>query len=152
MKKYFQYLVLLVAFPTAASADGWALFSKQNDLKNHAIVDVGEISEVSKPVGANWNVDLYQMNGRCLAFSGYSSPPFYGRKAALLLANSAQRISLAILETSISSIKVDVYAVEMYECPNSSGVVPYSSDPAEMLRLLEERQRELQRQLDELSR
>lgn len=152
MWKYFQYLVLLATLPSTANADGWALFSKQNELKNHTIVDVGEISEVSKPVGANWNVDLYQINGRCLAFSGYSSPNFYGNKAALLLVNSAQRVSLAILETTIGAIKVDVYSVDMYECPDSPNVLPYSSDPAEMLKLLEERQKELERQLEELSR
>lgn len=144
--------LLLGLLSSSANADGWALFSKHAELKNYVIADVGEVSEVSKPIGANWNVDLYQLNGRCLAFSGYSKPYFYGNKAALLLVNSTQRVSLAILETTIGSIKVEVYGVDIYECPNSASVLPYSSDPAEMLRLLEERQRQLQRQLEELSR
>ena len=128
------------------------MFSKQNELKNHLIVDVGEISEVSKPIGANWNVDLYQMNGKCMALSGYSSPSFYGSKAALLLMDSAQKIALAVVEATIGAIRIDIYSVDMYECPNSANVLPHSSDPAENLRLLEERRKELQRQIEELTR
>lgn len=137
--------------PSAVSADGWALFSKQNELKNNVIVDVGEVSEISKPIGARWNVDLYQIKGRCLAFSDYSNPNLYDNKAAFLLVNSAQRFSVAILETTVGAIKVDVHAVDMYECPNNTNALDYSSDPAEILKRLEEKQKQLQRQLKELS-
>lgn len=151
MKKYVSYFILLVALPLVAKADGWALLSKHNALRDNVIVDTGDISPIPKPYGASWNVDLYQLNNRCLAFSGYSNRNIYGKKAALLLVNSAQKVSVALIESSIGAIKTEIYAVEIYECPFSTSVLPSSSDLAETIRRLEEQQKELRRQLEELS-
>lgn len=137
---------------TTANADGWALFSEQAQMKGYVIAEVGEVSEVEPPFNTKWEDDVYQMNGRCFSFSGYNGYWGYGSKAALLLVNAQKNIKLALIESSIGSIKTELKSVTMLECPSGTNVVPYSDDPEEQLRLLRKRQDDLKKKLEELQK
>ena len=143
---------LLSLASSQAIADGWAIMSQQAQLKNNAIIDVGEVSKVDPPFNTKWENDVYQMNGRCFTFPGYMGYWGYGGKAALLLANAQKVVQLALLETAISSIKVELHSISMIKCPTGTNVMPYSDDPEEQLRLLKKRQEEMKKKLEEIKR
>lgn len=146
---FFQRALItaLLAFVSSqAIADGWATMSQQAQLKNNAIVDVGEVSKVDPPFNTKWENDVYQMNGRCFTLPGYMGFWGYGSKAALLLVNAQKVVQLALLETAIGSIKVELQSISMIKCPAGTNVMPYSDDPEEQLRLLKKRLEDMKRQ------
>lgn len=140
-------ITVLLSFASShAIADGWAIMSQQAQLKNNAIIDVGEVSKVDPPFNTKWEDDVYQMNGRCFTLSGYMGYWGYGGKAALLLANAQKIVQLALLETAISSIKVELQSILMIKCPAGTNVMPYSDNPEEQLRLMKKRLEDMKRQ------
>lgn len=140
-------VALFLSFASAqAGADCWAMFSQQAQMKNYVIVDVGEASKVEPPYNTKWEKDVYQMNGRCFVFSGYIDYWGYGGKAALLLVNAQKSIQLALVETAIGSVKVELQSISMIECPSGNNVMPYSDNPEEQLKLLKKRLEDLQKQ------
>lgn len=146
-------IAAFLAFASAqADADGWAIMSQQAQLKSNVIVDVGEVSKVDPTFNTKWENDVYQMNGRCFTFSGYVGYWGYGGKAALLLANAQKVVQLALIESVIGSIKVDLQSISMLKCPAGTNVIPYSDDPEEQLRLLKKRQEEMKKKLEDLRR
>ncbi len=143
-------LGVLIAFAAIrAHADSWATFSNHSMLKNHVIVDVGDVSQVEPPFNTKWKEDVYQMNGRCFSISGHLGYWGYGSKAALLVANAQKILKLALIESSIGSVKVDLQSIDVIECPTGTNVMPYSDDLKEQLRLLKKRQEELRKKADE---
>lgn len=144
--------IALAAISLSAHADGWALFGKQTEMKNYVIADVGEVSQVDPPINTKWDRDVYQMNGRCFYFSGYMGYWGYGDKAAFLLVNAQRDVKVALLETSIGSIKVDLQSIVVVECPAGANVVPYNNNPEEQLRLLQKRQEELEKRLEKIKK
>ena len=145
-------LTLAIFASTPADADGWAIFSEHAQMKGYVIAEVGEVSKVDPPFNTKWENDVYQINGRCFSFLGYSGYWGYGSKAALLLVNAEKIIKLALIESSIGSIKTELKSVIMFECPSGTNVIPYSEDPQEQLRLLQKRQDELKKKLEDLQK
>lgn len=141
-------LFLLVAIQPRA--DSWSMFSQHDQMKKHVIADVGLVSKVDPPYNTKWDKDVFQINGRCFVLTGYSSYWGYGDKAALLLVNAQKSIQLALIQSEMGSIKVELQSIAIIECPSGSNVIPYSDDPEELLRLLKKRQEELNRKLEEL--
>ena len=144
-------IAVLLAFASArASADGWAIMSQQAQLKGNVIVDVGEVSKVDPPFNTKRENDVYQMNGRCFTFAGYMGYWGYGGKAALLLANAQKVVQLALIESAIGSIKVELQSISLLKCPAGTSVIPYSDDPEEQLKFLKKRQEEMKKRLEDL--
>jgi hypothetical protein len=144
MNRFFA-ATILIAISLQANADGWAIGSQHSALKNYAVVEVGEVSEVQPPFNTRWNENVYQMNGRCFTLSSYSGYWGYGAKAAMLMANAQRDIRLAIFEASIGAVKVNLQSIAVIKCPAGTDVIPYSDDPEERLRLLNKRLEELKR-------
>jgi hypothetical protein len=141
------FITALLTFASSqAIADGWAIVSQQTQLKDNAIIDVGEVSKVDPPFNTKWESDVYQMNGRCFTLSGYMGYWGYGGKAALLLVNAQKFVQLALLETAIGSIKVELHSISMIKCPTGTNVMPYSDNPEEQLRLLKKRLEDIKKQ------
>lgn len=124
ISELLPFLIILLC-PTFAFADGWALFSEQAQMREHVIVDVGEVSKVNPSQITRRDNDVYKMNGRCFSFNGYNGQWNYGSKAAFLLANAQNSIKLALIESSIGSLKVEMKSLTMLECP-SAEIIPYS--------------------------
>lgn len=150
--KFFLAGVTVAVFSLSANANGWAAFGKQAEMKNYVIADVGDVSQVDPPMNTKWEKDVYQMNGRCFYFSGYIGYWGYGGKAAFLLINAQKDVRVALFEASIGSVKADLQSVVLVECPAGTSILPYSDDPAEQLRLLQKRQEELKRKLEQLQK
>lgn len=138
--------LFLALFAGPAFADGWAIMSEHEQLKNSVIVGVGEVSRVAPPINTKWQTDVYQINGRCLTFTDYRDDRGYGGKAALLLVSAQKTLQLALIRTEINSVKVELYPVSILKCPDATNVLPYSDDPEEHLRLLKKKLEELKKQ------
>ncbi len=145
-------VLFLASISSQAVADGWAMFSQQERMRNYVIADVGEVSKVEPPLNTKWEKDVFQVNGRCFLFSGFMDYFAYGNKAALLLVNAQKNIQLALIESAIGSIKVDLQPISMIECPTGTNVIPYSASPEERLRLLKQRQEELMKRFEDLKK
>lgn len=140
-------ITTLLAFASSqAVADGWTIMSQQAQLKNNAIIDVGEVSKVDPPFNSKWEIDVYQMNGRCFTLPGYIGYWGYGGKAALLLANAQAVVQLALLETAIGSIKVELQSISLIKCPTRTNVMPNSDNLEEQIRLLKKQLEDMKRQ------
>lgn len=150
-KSIFLCLILaVISLPT--HADVWAIFGNQAAMKNYFIAEVGEVSQVDPPMNTKWENDVYQMNGRCFYFAGYMGYWGYGSKAAFILVNAQKDVKVAFFESSIGSIKVDLQPIVLVECPSGTNVTPYSDDPEEQLRILQKRQAELKKKLEQLEK
>lgn len=147
----FALSALITAVSSSASADGWAAFSEHAKMKNYTIADVGDATEVQRPFNPNAEMlpKVYQLNGRCFTMLGYVGFWGYGGKSALLLVNEQKDVELALIETSLSSVKVEMKPISIVRCPTRTDVVPYGDNPEERLRLLRKRQEELQKMIDE---
>lgn len=143
---------LLLVVTTTSLADGWATFGEHAALKNHVVADVGEASKVDPPPDTRWSNDVFQINGRCFIFPGLTSFWGYGSKPALVLVNEQKQTKLALVESAIGSIKVEVKEITLVQCPQGSDVLPHSDDLQERLKLLQKRQDELKRKLEELQK
>ena len=70
----------------------------------------------------------------------------------MLLFNVRKELKIALFETGIGSVKADLYSINLVDCPVGTNVIPYSDDPEERLRLLQRRQEELKKKLEELNK
>jgi len=146
--KYSFITLVFCLLPSFASASGWAIFSEHERMKGYSVEEVGNVSKVEPPFNTTWEEDVYQMNGRCFLLPSYMGIWGIGDKSGLLLVNAQKIIQLALIESSIGSIKVEMESVNMVECPSGTNVIPYSSDPEERLRMLKQQQEELKRKLE----
>lgn len=137
--------------PTLAYGDGFELFGRQDDLKMTVIADVGEAEKISAPFGNLGARDMIKINGRCFEAIGSIGSWGYGRKAAFVVVDQAKNVKIAILETGISSVKVDVISVVQVDC-SSNASVDLPSDPEKMLEVLRKRQEALQKELERLKK
>jgi hypothetical protein len=139
--------ILLVA-ATTSLAGGWDMMGNHAALKNHVIADVGEVSEVNPPLDTRWSDDVFQINGRCFIFSGFAGFSDYGSNSALLLVSDQKQVKLAIIKSSINSIKVEVKEITIVQCPQGTNVLPYSDDPQERRKLLQKHLEDLERRIE----
>jgi hypothetical protein len=102
------------------AAAQWAMFSKQDQLQGKAIADVGELSDRSYLRRDSARVLrwlAFDGKQQSLCFDDTSS--FVGSNAAaLLLVDADKNTYIAVLSTSIGSVRVDVFAVLLVQCPS----------------------------------
>lgn len=119
--KAISTIILVIASGQAIS-DGWSFLGKHDEIKGYSIVDVGEISVVNPPYGTKWNVDVFKLSLYCFSFSNYNHDLNEGA-AALLLANAQNNIKLATFERYPIDIKVELYSIQIHECPSIESII-----------------------------
>lgn len=72
-----------------------------------------------------------------------------GRKAAFVLVDQAKSTKIALFDTGIGSIKVDVFLVTQVDC-SVSGSSEMPNDPEKALEMLKKKQEILQKELERL--
>ena len=117
-----------------ASADGYALFSKHEEMKAHVVVDAGDFEEIRPTYGRIGATVLLRLNSNC--FQPMGSWP-YRNQAGLVLVNKDKSLRLALIEASVGGIKVESVPALRVACP--------SDPPIDSLL-------ESQQQLDEIRR
>lgn len=144
--------LLAIATPFVASADGFALFSKHEELKAHVVVDAGNVEKIEPPFGTLSINEVLKLGGKCFQPLGFVGLSGLEKKAGLLLVDRFRSLKLALLESSIGSVKVgEVVSVTQITCPSpTSDGLP--SDPQQALQELKRRQELLQRELERLKR
>lgn len=128
----FLSAIAALAISAAPAGAQWALFSHHSELTDKTVVDVGEVSRksfttygqyVDDPILKlrRWEpgetVEWVSFTGRATtcfaknsAFSSSSDP-------ALLMRDAQDRLYIAQLTTSLSSIKVEVHSAISITCP-----------------------------------
>jgi hypothetical protein len=142
-------ILVLVVMPTAATADGYAFLSKHAELKAHFVVDAGDVEKIDPPFGKLGATEVLKLNSNCFQPAGSLGSWGYGKKAGLVLVDRNESIRIALLESSIGSIKVETTLVLQVACPteDSSGL---PLDPQQRLQELRRQQELLQLQLERL--
>lgn len=132
-----------------APADGFDMFSRHEELQNHVIVDTGDFEMISPPFGKLGASDVLKLKSNCFEPVGNLGGWGYGKKAGLLLVNKEKGIKVALLESSIGSMKVQVTSVIQVGCPTAdSDGLPI--DFQQRLQKLRRRQEALQKELERL--
>lgn len=145
----FACILVLAVIPQAAIADGYSLFSSHEELKDHVVVDAGDFEKIDPPFGKIGASAILKLNSNCFHPSGSLGSWGYGKKAGLVLVDRKKSIRVALLESSISSIKVEVTLVLQVACPteDASGL---PLNPQQRLQELRRQQELLQLQLEQL--
>lgn len=146
---HFAYILLLALIPQAATANGFALFSEHEELKGHVVVDAGDIEKFDPPFGKLGATEVLKLNSNCFQPIGLLGSWGFGKKAGLVLVDRNKTIRIALLESSISSIKIEATPVLQVACPteDSSGM---PLDPQQRLQELRRQRELLQLQLERL--
>lgn len=145
----FAGIILLTLIPQAASAEGYALFSKHEEMKGNVVVDAGDFERINPPVGELGATEVLKLNSNCFQPVGSFASWGYGRKAGLVMVDRNKAFRLALIESNIGSIKVEVTLAQKVECPTvDSGSLPF--DPQQRLQELRRQQELLQLQLERL--
>lgn len=150
LRHYLLSLCLLfAAIPPSALADGYDMFSKHEELKGHVVADAGDFEKINPPFGTIGATAVLKLNSNCFKPIGSLGLWGIGKKAGLVLVDRSKSISIALLESSIGSIKVETVAAMQIACPteDSSGL---PLDPQQRLQELKRRQEILQLQLERL--
>lgn len=118
---YISILSTVIIFSLAlnARADGFVIIDEHVNLNNNIIVEAGDVEKLDPSDGTNSNNEIFKINNRCLQTSSYMGYWGYGKKAGLLLVDNAQTTKLALLESSIGSIKVTINPILIIECPTA---------------------------------
>jgi hypothetical protein len=135
--------------PSIVHADGYGLFSKHEELKGHAVIDVGDVEKMDPPFGKVGASETLKLRANCFEPLGSLGFWGYSKKAGLVLVDRSRAVKLALIESSFASIKVEVLSVIQVACPTaSSNGLP--QDPQQSLQDLKRRHEFLQRELDRL--
>lgn len=104
---------------------GWALIgSDHKKLRGQAVAAVGTVSMQTKYLqGSLENLEWFEFDADsgvdfCFLFTGYVG--YYGasEKPALLLMDERKNMTLAVLESVVGSIKVEIEEIEAVKCPS----------------------------------
>ena len=149
-------LIIFSLTPQAASADSYTLFSKHEEMKAHVVADAGDFEKITSSSDGLSTMEILKLNSNCFRPTGSLGSWGYGKKAGLVLVDRNKTISIAFIESSIGSIKVDTLSALQIPCPTEdSGKIILDSQQRlqelrrqqEQLRLQLERLRQQQQQL-----
>ena len=141
--------LLLALLPYAASASGYSLLSRPEQLKGHVIVDSGDFEKIDPPFGKLGATEILRLNSNCFQPSIPLGSWGYEKKAGLVLADRNKTVRIALLESSLGSIRVETLPVMQIACPteDSKGL---PLDPQQQIQQLRQQQELLQLQLERL--
>jgi hypothetical protein len=116
LRSHLKVILLLAAAPGLALADGFATFSKHEELKGHVVIDAGDFEKIDPPVGKLGGSEVLILNSNCFQPIGLLGLWGYGKKSGLLLVDRNKSIRVAFLESSIGSVKVESVSVIQVAC------------------------------------
>ena len=151
----YALIAICICASSVSRADGFDTFSKHKDLVNHAILEIGDVEKMENSTGSS-SSEFFRINSRCVQATGYSGYWGYGKKAGLLVVDTAKSVKLALLEPSLGSIKAEIKPVILVACPNSSNSAPdfdkMQRDSEKSIRDAERQLKDAERQRQELRR
>lgn len=146
-RAFFQLAWFLGVLPSIVHADGYALFSKHLELKGHAIIDAGDVEKIEPPFGKLGSTEILKLGANCFEAQGYFGYSGYSKRAGLVLVDRSRNLKLALIESSIGSIRIELVSVTQIACTaHDSDALP--QDPQQRLQELKRRQELLQREID----
>lgn len=140
-------VLLTVCISEVALADGFAMFSKHEDLKNKVVIEAGEAEQIKIETDGR-RKELIKLNGKCYDPVGFVK---FWRKgqAALLLSDRYRVLSIAVIESEIGSIQVEVFQVGRSGCPEEDNP---SDDMQKTREFLKKNQDDIQKGLEEFKK
>ena len=137
----YSSIVVLAFISQSAVADGFALFSKHEELKGHVVVDAGDFEKMDPPIGRIGVGEVLKLNANCFQPTGSLGSWLFSKKAGFVLVNRSRAIRIAFLESSIGSIKIETMLASQIACPSEDPSGLRVDPRQEVLEL--KRQREL---------
>jgi hypothetical protein len=119
-RTFLQWVWLLGVLPSIVHADGYGLFSRHEALKGLAVIDAGDVEIIDPPSGKIGVNETVKIGSNCFDPLGSLGTWGYGKKAGLVLVDRSRAVKLALIESSIGSIKVEVLPVTQIACTSSS--------------------------------
>ncbi|HWM95085.1 MAG TPA: hypothetical protein VN493_30295 [Thermoanaerobaculia bacterium] len=117
-------VLLLGLLLSASAAQGdWAFGSDHEEMKGFVIAAVGKISAESKYDPRTFErLQWYEFRESysrkfCFKFKSFYGSSGLDDQAALLLVDESKDVRLAIIESSVGNIKVQVEEMEPVQCP-----------------------------------
>jgi hypothetical protein len=114
--------------PLASAAEFGAL-GKHEGMKQHTILDAGNVEQLRPPTGSS-TAEVLKLNSTCLSRSGHTGYWSYGKKAGFILVDDGRSFKLAWLEVSGSAIEINIESVSIVRCPDGTFNVPHSPSTA----------------------
>lgn len=105
--------------PKFVFADNWETFGKQEQMIDHLIVDVGNVTTVSLSLDPKKKKEIYRIGKTCFVLDDVISYSNINSKAGILLLNDNKDYKLALIDTAILAIKVDLEEVTIVDCISS---------------------------------
>lgn len=145
-----QFLLFsLMLIPVMAYADGYGLFSKHEELKGHVVVAAGDFEKIEIRSSSGYStLELLKLGSNCFEPLGATGIWGFGKKAGLVLVDRNRSMRVALIESLVGSIKIELLSVTQVSC--SAGSSTLDGDPQQTLDQLRRQQQELQRQLERL--
>lgn len=139
----------LAAMPITSNADGFSMFSKHEALKAHVVADAGDFEKLDALGSSFGAAEILKLNSNCFSTVESLGLWGFGKKAGLVLVDKDRAIRLALLESSVGSIKVETVQATQIACPTQESST-LSSDPQKRLEQLKQQQEVLKRQLEQI--
>ena len=148
-QRIFAWFCLFATIPSTALAGGFALFSKHEELKGHAVIEAGDFEKIDPPFEKLGGREVLRLGVNCFEAIGILGLWGPNKKAGLIVVDRARSIKVALIESGIGDIKIEVVPVVQVACPTSeSDGLP--QDPQQLLQELKRRQEALQKELERL--
>jgi hypothetical protein len=109
-------ITALILCPIASMADGFDTIGRLDGLKGTVIAEAANAELIGPPFGNIGGGLSIKIADYCFKPTGYLYDWTSGKRAALVLVDQQKNIKLALLESSLSSIKVSFVDVKQVAC------------------------------------
>ena len=149
--------ILLSILLSTGHADEFDWNSKHQELKETAVVEVGEVQRLVPPYGKLWTYEVLRIVNTCARLSSISTDySGYGKNAGLLVVDKLLNYKVALIESDIGKkLKVVTVPVEIVDCESVLSSQPQSiektmSDIEKKQELSRRRLEAIQKELERL--
>lgn len=137
---------LFSMFSSIVYANGYEFSSKHMELKGHVVIDAGEVEKIEPPFGKIGASETLKLGTNCFYPFGIVGIRGGSKKAGIVLVDPSRTLKLALIESSMGSINVELLSVMPIACP-TAGSDGLPQDPELRLQELKRRQEFLEREL-----
>lgn len=119
----WRLILLASIIMTKAYANEFASWgSKHQELKEAAILEIGDIEKLQPPPGKQREHDVLKIADKCVQLKErYGEYWGYGKKAGLLVVDKSSNYKIAFIQSEISQkLKVTTIPVEIVDCQTFS--------------------------------
>ena len=122
----WRLILLASIIATSAHADEFASWnSKHQELKETAILEIGDIEKLQPPPDKQWEYDILKITDICVRLKNHYYEYWgYGKKAGLLVVDKYSEYKVVFIESEVGQkLKVSTIPVEIVDCQTLSNSI-----------------------------